>query len=87
MKNLRHTVPEKPDYYIGACTNTGVWMMDHLDPKTGDTLATYDFVNRLYAGIETGGGMVSVDSLGSPLEENFALMQKNINTTLLDHEK
>lgn len=86
MKNLRQNVPTRPDYHIGACTNTGVWVVDYSDPKTGAKIATYDFVNHLYAGDETGGGLVSVDSLGEPLTHNFALMHKDLNAILLEHE-
>ena len=46
-------ITESPEYYIGACTNTGVWMVERRDLQSGQKLAEYDFVNKMYAGQET----------------------------------
>lgn len=62
MKSLRQFVPAEPEYYIGACTNTGVWVVEYRNKDTGEKIAEYDFVNKLYGGMETGGGLVSVES-------------------------
>jgi hypothetical protein len=83
MKSLRQYVPTEPEYYIGACTNTGVWVVEHRDKDTGQKIAEYDFVNKLYGGMETGGGLVSVESLGGEVEQGFSLKQKNLNAALL----
>lgn len=83
MKNLRKTMPDRPQYYIGACTNTGVWMIEQRDPDTGQKLAEFDFVNRMYGGWETGGGLVSVESLGGEVEQSFVLTQKTLNAALI----
>ncbi len=87
MKNLRQNINEQYDYYIGACTNTGVWIVDQKDSQSGQILAQYDFVNKMYAGSETGGGFVSVESLGGEVEQNFQITRKNLNAALLAKEE
>jgi len=84
MKQVKGPMREAPDYYIGACTNTGVWMVEKRDPTTGATLAQYDFVNHLYSGAETGGGYVSVEALGGSVEQNFQITQKSLNAALIE---
>lgn len=84
MKQVKGPMEQAPDYYIGACTNTGVWIVEKRAPETGATLAQYDFVNHLYSGAETGGGYVSIDSLGGILEQEFKITQKNLNAALLE---
>ncbi|HPQ50078.1 MAG: hypothetical protein KDJ26_07005 [Alphaproteobacteria bacterium] len=83
MKQLKQKITESPEYYIGACTNTGVWMVERRDLQSGQKLAEYDFVNKMYAGQETGGGFVSVDSLGGTVEQSFQITQKQLNAALL----
>lgn len=83
MKFLHKPIEYKPDYKVEACTSNGVWLVDHHNRDNGQILAQYDFVNKMYAGQETGYGFVSVESLGSEVEQKFTLMQKNINAALL----
>ncbi|MCB1558353.1 MAG: hypothetical protein KDJ50_05460 [Alphaproteobacteria bacterium] len=83
MKSLKQNIPSEPSYYIGACTNTGVWVVEHRNPETGLKIAEYDFVNKLYSGAETGGGFVSVESLGGEIEQSFFITQKTLNAALL----
>jgi len=87
MKSLRQFVPAEPEYFIGACTNTGVWVVEHRNKDTGEKIAEYDFVNKLYGGMETGGGLVSIESLGGEVEQSFSLTQKNLNAALLKPSK
>lgn len=82
MKQLKQEMAEQPGYYIDACTNTGVWIVHHQDTQNG-TLTEYDFVNRLYAGQETGGDWIRVDAIGGYVEENFVTTQKTLNAALI----
>jgi hypothetical protein len=70
-------------FIVRACTNTGVWMVDQVDPH-GGLISRYDFVNRDYADPATGGGLVSVDSLDTAAAATFAQMQKDLNRRLLE---
>lgn len=84
MKNLRRQMDILPDYFITACTSTGVWVVEQRDPATGDKIAEFDFLNKLYGGIETGGGLLPLESLGWEVESNFTATRKKINSTLLE---
>jgi len=83
MKQVKGPMEKAPEYYIGACTNTGVWIVEKRDPETGETLAQYDFVNQLYSGMETGGGYVPVDSIGGIVEQEFEITRKTLNSALI----
>lgn len=86
MKSLHGPIKTKPDYIINACTNTGVWVVQKKDPQNGIVLAEYDFVNRLYSGMETGGSSLPVESIGGIVEQSFTLTQKELNLALLHKE-
>ena len=68
-------------YVIHACTNTGVWLVDHV-AEDGSMIAQYDFVNGDYAGPETGFGLVPVDSLGERTLQAYRSVRQSINHDL-----
>ena len=68
-------------YIVRACTNTGVWMVDRVDPD-GFTMSQYDFVNGDYSGPETGFGFVPVESLGNDIIQTYKKLHKNLNKSL-----
>ncbi len=66
---------------IKACTNNGIWLADQYDDN-GMLLKRFDFVNKEYAGPETGGGFVSVESLGEDSAQKFSDLRGEINAIL-----
>jgi hypothetical protein len=82
MKTLQSGGKIAEDFVVRACTNTGVWMVDRIDPN-GGLVGRYDFVNQDYAGPETGGGFVPVDSLGEDAVLTFTRLRQDINGRLL----
>lgn len=83
VKALQSNATLIPGFIIKACTNTGVWQVDQVDPQ-GLTIASYDFVNRDYAGAETGFSPVPVDSLGEDQINAYKSVQKTINQQLVE---
>mgnify|MGYP000258107693 CR=1 FL=1 len=84
MHHLQTTPKDFPDYKIRACTNTGVWLVDQMDPATGTTVAHYDFVNKDYTGPDTGGATLPIETLGGSQERDFLALQKTLNKALLN---
>lgn len=84
MRHVQNSPKDFPDYRIRACTNTGVWMVDHIDPATGQTIASYDFVNKDYTGPDTGGTTLPIETLGGSQERDFIALQKTLNKALLN---
>lgn len=71
-------------YLIKSCTNTGVWEVERIDTTSGAMLAHYDFVNKEYMGLDTGGAALPIESLGGVQERDFFSLQKALNKALLN---
>lgn len=84
MRHINHSIEDYPDYIIKSCTNTGVWVVERVDSANGFVVARYDFVNKDYAGPDTGGAAVGIDSLGGGQERDFFALQKGLNKALLE---
>ena len=69
-------------FVIKACTNTGVWVVERVDPVMGTRLAEYDFLNGDYIGPETGFSPVAVDSLGDDLIRSYRALRISLNQSL-----
>lgn len=72
------------DFLVRSCTNTGVWEVERVDIKSGAMLAHYDFVNKEYTGLDTGGAALPIESLGGVQERDFFSLQKALNKALLN---
>lgn len=81
MRALQQNPNIIPGYTIRACTNTGVWVVDQVDPL-GQSMASYDFVNGDYSGPETGYGPVPIDSLGETQIQAYQALHKSLNKDL-----
>jgi hypothetical protein len=81
MRVLKNNPAAIKGYVVRACTNTGVWLVDRVDPD-GFTLQQYDFVNRDYSGPETGFGFVPVESLGDDVIRSYKDLHKTLNKDL-----
>ena len=84
MRHLNGYAKDYPDYTIRSCTNTGVWIVEQKDSKTGVMVAQYDFVNREYMGADTGGALIHIEALGGQQERDFIVLQKALNKALLE---
>lgn len=84
MRHLNGTADDYPGYIIRSCTNTGVWIVEMTDKTTNMMVARYDFVNRDYAGPETGGAPIGIEALGGSQEREFITLQKKLNKALLN---
>jgi hypothetical protein len=82
MKALTKAPRILEGYEILACTNDGVWRVDQMDEKTGQW-RKYDFLNREYAGPETGGTFIEWADFDSEMRQNFASLKKELNNRLL----
>jgi hypothetical protein len=82
MNILNHNPRAIENYVIKACSHNGIWLAD-LEDANGLLLAKYDFVNREYAGPETGGGFLSVQSLSQAVQGQFFKIQTELNQKLL----
>jgi hypothetical protein len=83
MAHRNTVLPDYPDYIIQSCTNTGVWIVEKMDPVSRVMLARYDFVNQEYNGPETGGAPLDIAALGGMQESDFKKLQKGLNQALL----
>lgn len=81
MRALKENPDVLAGYVVRACTYTGVWMVDRVDPD-GMILSQYDFVNQEYSGPETGFGFVPVESLGDGVIQPYKKLHKDLNKTL-----
>jgi hypothetical protein len=81
MRALKENPAVLAGYVVRACTNTGVWMVDRVDPD-GLILSQYDFVNQEYSGPETGFGFVPVESLGDDVIQAYKKLHKDLNKSL-----
>jgi len=70
------------DLVIDYCTSNGVWVVTRTDPQTRQQVEQYDFVNREYAGPETGFVSVQVETLTQERVSAFYGLQKQINQGL-----
>lgn len=82
QKTLQDNPSALQGYVIQACTNTGVWLVEQIDPA-GLPVARYDFVNGEYAGPETGGSLVSVESLGDEVIRSYQALHRTLNKDLI----
>lgn len=82
-QEVLETAPQLGDgLVIKSCTNDGVWTADQYD-SNGFLIKRFDFLNRQYAGPETGGGFVPVESMGPDAMHQFSSVREAIQTLLL----
>ena len=84
MRHMNGILKDYPDYIIRSCTNTGVWIVEKTDPQTGAVISRYDFLNKDYAGPETGSLPIQIEALGGGQESEFFSLHKSLNKALLD---
>ena len=75
-----------PGFKITACTNTGVWMVDEVDPS-GSVVKRFDFLNQEYAGPESQGIFMPVNLMGEEAPKQFQTIRQALNSRLLSDKK
>lgn len=75
-----------PGFKISACTNTGVWMVDEVDPA-GNVVKRFDFLNQEYAGPESQGIFMPVNLMGEEAPRKFQTIREALNSRLLSDKK